>query len=62
MMPSAVAQIEGIEWVVVLIILAVLLFLGPTKIPALARSIGRAFGEFRKGRAEVERELSELKR
>ncbi len=52
------AQIEGIEWVVILIIIAVLLLFGPSKLPELARGVGRALGEFRRGRMEIEREIS----
>src|SRR5437879_8112815 len=52
------AQIEGIEWVVILIIIAVLLLFGPSKLPELARGVGRALGEFRRGRVEIEREIS----
>src|SRR2546423_4676984 len=52
------AQIEGIEWVVILIIIAVLLLFGPQKLPELARGVGRALGEFRRGRMEIEREIT----
>src|SRR2546423_8438878 len=52
------AQIEGIEWVVILIIIAVLLLFGPSKLPELARGVGRALGEFGRGRMEIEREIS----
>ena len=52
------AQIEGIEWVVILIIIAVLLLFGPSKLPELSRGVGRALGEFRRGRMEIEREIS----
>jgi len=52
------AQIEGIEWVVILIIIAVLLLFGPSKLPELARGVGRALGEFRRGKMEIEREIS----
>ena len=52
------AQIEGIEWIVLLIIVAVLLLFGPSKLPELARGFGRALGEFRRGRMEIEREIS----
>jgi sec-independent protein translocase protein TatA len=52
------AQIEGIEWIVILIIIAVLLLFGPNKLPELARGVGRALGEFRRGRMEIEREIS----
>src|SRR5947209_12659614 len=53
------AQIEGIEWVILLIIIAVLLLFGPQKLPELARGVGRALGEFRRGKMEVERQISE---
>ncbi len=47
----------GFELIILLIIVAIVLLLGPKKIPELARGIGKALGEFRRGRAEVEREL-----
>ncbi|MWG36366.1 twin-arginine translocase TatA/TatE family subunit [Halomarina oriensis] len=49
----------GIEVFVVLLII-VLLF-GANKLPKLARSSGQAMGEFKKGREEMEAELSEMK-
>jgi len=52
------AQIEGIKWVVILIIIAVLLLFGPSKLPELARGVGRALGEFRRGKMQIEREIS----
>lgn len=51
------AQIEGIEWIILLVIIAVLFLSGPSKIPAIFRSFGRALGEFRRGRMEIEQEL-----
>ncbi len=47
----------GFEWIILLIIVAIILLLGPKKIPELARGIGKAIGEFRKGRAQVEKEI-----
>jgi len=47
----------GFEWVIILIVIAILLLFGPQKLPELARGIGRAWGEFRRGRMEVEREI-----
>ena len=41
----------------ILIIAAAMLFLGGKKIPELAKGLGRAMGEFQRGRMEVEREL-----
>ena len=49
-------QIGGSEWIW-LIFLAVLLLFGPTKLPELARGLGKAMGEFQKGKAEIEREI-----
>jgi len=54
---SITAQIEGIEWIILLIILAVLFLFGPQKLPELARGVGRALGEFQRGRMEIEREI-----
>ncbi len=44
-----------------LLILIVALFLfGPTKLPELARSLGKATGEFKKAQLETENELKRL--
>ena len=57
---SLTAQLPGgFEWIIILIIIAVLLLFGPQKLPELARGIGRALGEFRRGKIEVERQISE---
>ncbi len=53
------AQIEGIEWIILLIIVAALFLFGPQKLPELARGFGRAMGEFRRGRMEVEKEINQ---
>jgi sec-independent protein translocase protein TatA len=56
---KVVAQLPGgIELVILLIIIAVLLLFGPQKLPELARGIGKALGEFRRGKMEVERQIS----
>lgn len=39
------------EWLLI-IVAVILLFLGPKKLPALARSIGKSIGEFKKGMHE----------
>jgi len=49
----------GFEWIILLIVIAVLLLFGPQKLPELARSIGRAWGEFRRGKLEVERQIQQ---
>jgi len=49
----------GIEWIIILLIFAILLLFGPQKLPELARGIGKAMGEFRRGKMEVERQISQ---
>jgi sec-independent protein translocase protein TatA len=44
------------DWLIIAVVVAVL-FYGSSKIPQLARSLGRSVGEFKRGRLEVEREL-----
>ncbi len=44
------------DWLIILVVVAIL-FYGSSKIPQLARSLGRSVGEFKRGRLEVEREL-----
>ncbi len=41
----------------ILIVLAVLILFGASKIPELARSLGKATGEFKKAKIETENEL-----
>lgn len=53
------AQIEGMEWIIILIILAALFLFGPSKLPEMAKGIGRAMGEFKRGRMEIERAIRE---
>lgn len=47
------------DWIIVILV-ALLLFGGASKVPQLARAFGRAVGEFKKGQLEVERELRNL--
>jgi sec-independent protein translocase protein TatA len=54
---TAQIGVTGIEWIILLIIIAIVLLLGPTKLPELARGIGKAIGEFRRGKMEIEKEL-----
>lgn len=44
----------------ILIALVLILLFGASKLPKLARSMGSATGEFKKGRQEVEEELQEM--
>lgn len=52
--------IAGQEWII-LIIVAVVLIFGARKIPELARTFGKAKGEFEKGKIEGEKELNDYK-
>lgn len=48
--------IVGSEWLILVVIVIIFLF-GARKIPDLAKSFGRARGEFEKGKSEAEEEL-----
>jgi sec-independent protein translocase protein TatA len=48
---------SGPEWIIVLLV--ILLLFGGAKLPKLARSIGQAQREFRKGQTEAEAEVDE---
>ena len=52
--------VAGTEWVWIVVIIAVLLF-GAKKIPELAKTFGKAKGEYEKGRIEGDKELEEFK-
>ena len=60
MNPAPLYGFGGMEWIWVILIIVVLLF-GAKKLPELAKSIGKATGEFQKGRTEIEREIKEAK-
>ena len=53
--------IAGQEWIFVIIIAAVFIF-GAKKIPELAKTFGKAKGEYEKGKIEGDKELKEFKR
>jgi sec-independent protein translocase protein TatA len=44
------------DWLIIAVVVAVL-FYGSSKIPQFAHALGRSLGEFKKGRAEVDREI-----
>ena len=44
------------DWLIIAVVIAIL-FYGSTKIPQLAHSLGRAMGEFKRGKLEVDREI-----
>jgi sec-independent protein translocase protein TatA len=45
---------------IILIGIVVILLFGANKIPELARSLGKATGEFKKGKDDIEAELSDI--
>ncbi len=47
------------DWII-LGVVAVIVLGGSKKIPEFAKSLGRAMGEFKKGKAEVEKELQSM--
>ncbi len=52
--------IAGQEWIFIIIIAVVLIF-GAKKIPQLAKTFGKAKGEYEKGKIEADKELKEFK-
>jgi sec-independent protein translocase protein TatA len=50
----------GTEWIWIAIIIGVLIF-GAKKIPELARTLGKAKGDYEKGKIESEKDLKEFK-
>jgi TatA/E family protein of Tat protein translocase len=46
------------EWVIVLIVVVLLFFGGAKKIPEFAQNLGRARGEYERGKIEVEKEIA----
>lgn len=50
----------GAEWIILAVIIIALIF-GVKKIPELARSFGRASGEFEKAKIEMRKEVERVK-
>ena len=55
------AGMRGFEWIILCAIILALFF-GVRKIPELARSFGRASGEFEKAKIEMRREIEGAKK
>jgi sec-independent protein translocase protein TatA len=51
-------MIQGLEWIVVLVVVLVLFLWGPEKLPKLARAVGQAKREFEKASREFQEELT----
>jgi sec-independent protein translocase protein TatA len=49
----------GLPEMILILVVALFLF-GPDKIPEIARSLGKAAGEFKKAQTETEREIKRL--
>ncbi|BDC18634.1 twin-arginine translocase TatA/TatE family subunit [Acidianus sp. HS-5] len=47
------------NWAIIIIV-ALVLFFGTSKLPELFRSMGKAVGEFKKGRLESEMEMQQM--
>ena len=60
MLDGLAGFIAGQEWIFVIIVIVVLFF-GARKIPELARTFGKAKGEFEKGKIEGDKNLDEFK-
>jgi len=61
MFESMTLQIPGgMEWIWIVIIVGVLIF-GAKKIPELAKTLGKAKGDYEKGKIESEKDLKEFK-
>ena len=52
--------VAGAEWIWIIVIIGILIF-GAKKIPELARTLGKAKGDYEKGRIESEKDLKEFK-
>ena len=52
--------VAGAEWLWIIVIIGVLIF-GAKKIPELAKTFGKAKGEYEKGRIESDKELKDFK-
>ena len=60
MHPPQLGGIAGVEWIILLALILVVLF-GSNKLPKIMRALGKAMGEFERGRAEIQRELMGLR-
>ena len=60
MFEALTSFIAGSEWIWIIVIAVIFIF-GAKKIPALAKTLGRAKGDYEKGRIESEKDLKEFK-
>jgi sec-independent protein translocase protein TatA len=52
--------VMGPEMIILIVVVGILIF-GAAKIPKLAKTFGKAKGEFEKGKIEADRELKDFK-
>lgn len=52
----------GVSEVAIILVVVVVFFFGSQKISELARGLGRFTGEFRKGKAEMEKEIKKAEK
>lgn len=60
MLQTVAGLIAGQEWIFIAIAAGIIIF-GAKKIPDLAKTLGKARGEYEKGKIESEKELRDLK-
>ncbi|HSB83634.1 MAG TPA: twin-arginine translocase TatA/TatE family subunit [Nitrosarchaeum sp.] len=58
---SIFLAMPGINEILIILVLAAVFIFGAKKIPELAKTLGKAKGEFEKGKIEAERELNDFK-
>ena len=58
---SIFLAMPGGNEILIIIVLAVVFIFGAKKIPELAKTLGKAKGEFEKGKLEGEKELNDFK-
>jgi sec-independent protein translocase protein TatA len=58
---SIVLAMPGINELLIILVLAAVFIFGAKKIPELAKTLGKAKGEFEKGKLEGEKELNDFK-
>ena len=58
---SIILAMPGGNEILIIIVLAVVFIFGAKKIPELAKTLGKAKGEFEKGKLEGEKELNDFK-
>jgi sec-independent protein translocase protein TatA len=60
--PSLLADVFGLDGVIVLVVVVIVLLFGGSQLPKLARGLGSASHEFKKGLAEGEGSDEEKKK